>query len=388
MNIEKEKINNIAKEYGTPLYIYSKKLIWDFLWQAKLLWNYVPLQIRYAMKANSNEEILKYYLQNDVWIDASSSYEVEKVLALWFEWYKIQLSSQQRPHDYNLIKDNWVFYVACSLNQIESRWKLYPNTSIWVRINPWIWSSLNSNKTNVWWPNSSFGIWHEYINQINEIANRYNLKISKIHTHIWSWTDPDVWHDVAQRSFDLLYDFPDADTIDLWWWFKIARVDWEKTCKFTDIWEKIKTVYDNFEKNTSRKINVEIEPWTFLVANAWFILTKVEDIVDTWANWHKFIKCDTGMNDIIRPSMYWSQHPIDIINNSSDFENYVIVWHCCESGDILTPAAWDPESIATRSLPKANIWDLLIIWWCGAYCASMSTKWYNSYPLTPEIFID
>ena len=62
--------------------------------------------------------------------------------------------------------------------------------------------------------------------------------------------------------------------------------------------------------------------------------------------------------------------------------------HCCESGDILTPAPGDPELLAPRTLPVAEIGDLCIIDGAGAYCSAMSAKHYNSYPEAAEVLLD
>ncbi len=65
-----------------------------------------------------------------------------------------------------------------------------------------------------------------------------------------------------------------------------------------------------------------------------------------------------------------------------------MVGHCCESGDILTPAPGDPELLATRSLPVAAIGDLCAIDGSGAYASSMAPKHYNSYPEAAEVLLN
>lgn len=67
---------------------------------------------------------------------------------------------------------------------------------------------------------------------------------------------------------------------------------------------------------------------------------------------------------------------------------YVVVGHCCESGDLFTCAPGDPEELKERLLKKADIGDLITIEGAGAYCSSMSTKNYNSFPEAAEIIID
>jgi diaminopimelate decarboxylase len=142
-----------------------------------------------------------------------------------------------------------------------------------------------------------------------------------------------------------------------------------------------------FKSETGRELALELEPGTFMVANAGVLLSTVEDIVDTGADGFTFLKLDTGMNDILRPSLYGAQHPIGLLNTSSEQHDYVVVGHNCESGDLLTPAPGDPETLGPRTLNKANIGDLVAIGGTGAYCASMAAHGYNSFPSAHEVLI-
>jgi diaminopimelate decarboxylase len=90
------------------------------------------------------------------------------------------------------------------------------------------------------------------------------------------------------------------------------------------------------------------------------------------------------MTEITRPSLYGAQHPITVLAER-EAAPVVFVGPCCESGDILTPAAGDPEALAPRTLPVPTVGDLVVIGGAGAYCAAMSTINYNSYPQSPEV---
>ena len=100
-------------------------------------------------------------------------------------------------------------------------------------------------------------------------------------------------------------------------------------------------------------------------------------------------KLDTGMTDILRPSIYGAQHPISILQETPDpaEEEYIVSGHCCESGDILTPAPGDPEGLLPRKMSKAKIGDFCVIGGAGAYCSSMCTQNYNSYPAAAEVML-
>jgi len=95
------------------------------------------------------------------------------------------------------------------------------------------------------------------------------------------------------------------------------------------------------------------------------------------------------MTEILRPSLYGSQHPVHLYpaKASGASRDYVIVGHCCESGDLISCAPGEPETLATRKLPEAVAGDLCVIGGAGAYCAGMSTKNYNSFPEAPEVLL-
>ena len=96
------------------------------------------------------------------------------------------------------------------------------------------------------------------------------------------------------------------------------------------------------------------------------------------------------MTEIPRPAMYGAQHPIIIVPVMPGERNtcsYIVSGHCCESGDVLTPAPGDPEGLAPRELLEARIGDALVIEGAGAYCSAMATKNYNSFPEAPEVLL-
>lgn len=117
---------------------------------------------------------------------------------------------------------------------------------------------------------------------------------------------------------------------------------------------------------------------------------------------HTFLKLDSGMTEILRPSLYGAQHPLAVIaggtavaasahqgagEQARGTRRYVVVGHCCESGDILTPGPLEPEVVMERELPEAAVGDILMVGGAGAYCSSMATKHYNSFPEAAEVMV-
>jgi diaminopimelate decarboxylase len=278
-----------------------------------------------------------------------------------------------------------VLYNACSLHQLENFGKLFPGQELSVRINPGLGSG-STNRTNVGGPGSSFGIWHEQLENVKALAARHGVKITRMHSHIGSGTDPVVWKRVARMSLSIAGMLPEVRVLNLGGGFKIARVPADKATDLKDVGEHVRGEFTDFKQRTGRALHLEIEPGTALVANAGCIVATVIDVVDTGKDGYLFAKLDTGMNEVTRPSLYGAQHPIDVlVTEERGAAKVVFVGPCCESGDILTPAPGDPEALAPRDVPRPRIGDLVVVGGAGAYCAAMSTINYNSYPQAPEV---
>ena len=387
--VTKEVAQDLASKNDTPLFIYSK----DLLVAAAHSMLQVPapfgLTVRFAMKANPNPEVLSIFNGQGIKIDASSGFEAEAAMKAGYSAEDILLTSQQIPHNLRYLVEQGVQYNATSLHQLETYAKTmagskYSNVSI--RINPGIGSG-HSAKVNVGGPTSSFGIWHEYIPKIYELVDKYSLHIVRLHTHIGSGADPAIWQQAAEISLKLVRQFEEVTTINLGGGFKIARVEGENEADISSIGKTLANELEIFANAYGRKLRLELEPGNFLTANAGVLLARVEDIVDTGVDGYKFIKLNTGMNDIMRPSLYGAQHPISVLNDSKERAHYVVVGHNCESGDLLSPVPGDPEILQTRELSVPQIGDLVVIGGAGAYCASMAAHGYNSFPNANEVVV-
>ena len=164
----------------------------------------------------------------------------------------------------------------------------------------------------------------------------------------------------------------------------------ETQINFREVGEIIAEEFKVFAETTGRKLKLEIEPGSFYVANACALLATIQDETSTGKEGYNFLKLDAGMTEVPRPFAYGAQHPMRVFPQNGaprGTKNYIVVGHCCESGDILTPAPGDPEELKERELTEARVGDLLLIGGSGAYCSSMSTKNYNSFPEAPEVMI-
>ncbi len=389
--LTEEQVLDVQQTFGTPVFVYDQRTLESQARQALALPNAFGLTVRYAMKALPNRAVIGLFAGLGLHIDASSGFEARRAMRAGMTPDKIQITAQEMPCDLAELLDYGVRFNACSLHQLRTYGRLRPGSEVSVRINPGLGSG-HSNRTNVGGPSSSFGIWHEHIGDALAIQREYGLRITRMHTHIGSGTDPEMWNHCAGLSLDIAARLPEVRTLSLGGGFKVARMDYETSADLQAIGRRVVEDFQAFKTRHGRALKLEIEPGTFLVANAGALVCTVIDIVDTGTQGFSFIKVDSGMTELVRPSMYGAQHPIDVVRRATcDMRRatceYLVAGHCCESGDVLTPEAGNPEGLQTRTLPEAQIGDALVVGGAGAYAAAMSSKNYNSFPEAPEVLL-
>lgn len=389
--LSRDAVARITAMAGTPVYVYDESVLRSQARAALAFPRAYGLTVRYAMKACSNAAILEIFQQEGLHIDASSGFEVHRALRAGVAPEKISLSTQELPTDFADLVREGISINACSLSQLGRFGAAFPGGRVGLRINPGLGSG-GTTKTNVGGPASSFGIWHENLPAVDEVLRRHHLKVFRIHTHIGSGIDPEIWLKVSGMSMAFVDRFPEATNLNLGGGFKVGRMPHEKTTDLQVVGAPVKQLFADFAARTGRQIHLEIEPGTYLVASAGAIVATIQDLADTGPGGHRFIKLDTGMTELCRPAMYGSQHPMrlvprDAAAGEAATQSYVASGHCCESGDMLTPKEGEPDTLEPRALPEARVGDWLVIGETGAYCAAMSAVNYNSFPQAPEVLL-
>jgi diaminopimelate decarboxylase len=385
-----ELAESLRQKFGTPLYVYSEQILKEQAAKALAFPNAFGLTVRYAMKASSNAAILRIFDGCGLHFDASSGWECDRAMKAGIEAKKISLSTQEMParEDFSELHRAGIRFNACSLSQLESFGLLFPGEELGVRFNPGVGSG-GTAKTNVGGPGASFGIWHESIPAVREIVARHRLRVVRIHTHIGSGSDPAVWQKATDLSLNLVRQFSEVKTLNLGGGYKVGRMSSEKSTDLQEIGAPILQKFRDLEKETGRAIHLEIEPGTFLLANSCSLLATIMDVVNTGKGGYNFLKLDTGMTEILRPALYAAQHPLVVLprKKTDRIVSYLVVGHCCESGDLLTPAPDDAGKLHPRDLPEVERGDLCVVEGAGAYCSALSAKNYNSFPEAPEVLL-
>ncbi|MCC7262084.1 MAG: diaminopimelate decarboxylase [Candidatus Latescibacteria bacterium] len=385
-----EQVLTLQRQFGTPVFVYDQQSLEEQARKALAFPNAFGLRVRYAMKACPNTALVRLLNQQGLHLDVSSGFEALRAMRAGVPAGHLQLTAQQLAGNLAELVAQGVRFNACSLHQLLTFGQLCPGGELGIRVNPGLGSGHN-NRTNVGGLSSSFGIWHEYLDQVIALQREFDLKITSLHSHIGSGSDPVVWQRCARLTLDIAARLPLVQTVNLGGGFKVGRMPGEVSTDLQAAGRPIVEEFERFHREQGRKLLLEIEPGTFFVANAGAVICTAIDVVDTGPTGYSFIKVDSGMTEVLRPSLYGAQHPIAVVPAQAGARgqrDYLVVGHCCESGDVLTPEPGNPEGLQTRALTEAQIGDAVVIGGSGAYCAGMAAKNYNSFPEAPEVLLD
>lgn len=378
----------VRARFGTPVYVYDEATL---LRQADAALAFPApheLTVRYAVKACPNRRILQLFAARRLHFDCSSGFETQRALLAGIPADRITLSGQEMPSNLPELVQAGIHFTACSMHQLELFGQTFPGREVGVRFNPGLGSG-GTNRTNTGGPASSFGVWHSRLDEVLALAEKYRLEIVRFHSHIGSGSDPDVWSHVVHLNIELVRRIPSVRILNLGGGFKVARISAEKATDLRVVGQPVREALCAFARETGRTLRLEIEPGTFLTANAGCLVATIQDVAHTGQDGYSFLKLDTGMTEILRPSLYGAIHALVAIPRrpTGRLLPYVVTGHCCESGDLLTPVPGEPEVLEPRMLAEVRIGDLLVIEGAGAYCAAMSAKNYNSFPEAPEALL-
>jgi diaminopimelate decarboxylase len=385
-----EQVRALQAQFGTPVFVYDQQSLEEQARKALAFPNAFGLRVRYAMKACPNTALVRLLNQQGLHLDVSSGFEAQRAMRVGVPAAHLQLTAQQLPDNLKELVGLGVRFNACSLHQFRRFGQLCRGGELGIRVNPGLGSGHN-NRTNVGGPSSSFGIWHEYLDQVLALQREFDLKVVSLHSHIGSGSDPEVWQRCARLTLSIAARLPLVRTVNLGGGFKVGRMPGEVSTDLQVAGRPIPEEFARFHQEQGRKLELEIEPGTFFVANAGAVVCTAIDVVDTGSAGYSFIKVDSGMTEVLRPSLYGAQHPIAVVPAQPETRGqreYLVVGHCCESGDVLTPEPGNPEGLKTRTLTEARIGDAVVIGGSGAYCAGMAAKNYNSFPEAPEVLLD
>ncbi len=385
LHAEDLPLTNLAEQFGTPLYVYSRQALHD-AWEAyRTAARDRDVLVCFGMKANSNLAVLNEFRKLGSGFDIVSGGELARVLAIGGDASKIVFSG--------VGKQVWEMQAALKAGvkcfNVESeaelvrlsevaqqsgavaRISLRVNPDVDAQTHPYISTGLKENK---------FGIAIETAVAVYQrAATLPNIEIVGVDCHIGSQiTEISPYLDALDKLIVLIKSLADKGIelkhLDLGGGIGIRYTD-ETLLSPTVLLDK---VFQSLETHGLSHLQLVLEPGRSLVGNSGVLLTTVEYLKHSEAK--NFAIVDAAMNDLLRPTLYDAWHSVEAVvprENTATDTVYDIVGPICESGDWLA---------RDRSLHLEQ-GDVLAIMSAGAYAFTMASQ-YNTRPRAAEIMVD
>ncbi len=395
LHCEQVALEDLAKKFGTPLYVYSQHTVTDHF--QKLDNALAPLDhlVCYAMKANSNAAVMRTLANLGAGFDVVSEGELRRVIAAGGDPRKcvfagvgkteaeIEFALRQGIYSFNAESEPELQRI----NRVAARLKKI--APIAVRVNPNVDAHTHAKITTGTYENK-FGIAFEEVEAVYARASKLkNLRLRGIQMHIGSQlTDVNPFEQAVKKVLPLAAKlakkhqfefFSIGGGIGIVYQPALASGDpkWWQSAAGKGIITPASYAATLVPLLQPLGLRILFEPGRFIVGNTGALITRVEYVKRTGKK--NFVIVDAAMNDLIRPAFYDSYHEIVPLRKktgaaiSSD-----VVGPICESGDYFAK---------NRPLAKVGEGDYLALLSAGAYGSVMASN-YNSRPLTAEALVN
>ncbi len=375
-------LSRIAKEVGTPCYVYSHHTLVRHFRVYDSAFQNIPHIVAFAMKANSNLAVLRLMAKEGSGVDIVSGGELFRALKAGVPPGKIVFAGVgKKPEEIRdaLKADILMFNVESSaelqaINDVaasmgvKARVALRINPDIDPKTHPYISTGLKKSK---------FGIAADRaIEEFKAAAAFSHIEVVALHAHIGSQlTQVAPFVESLKKVLTMVQTLAEQGIpiryLNIGGGLGITYSD-ETPPEPKDLAAAI------FPLVRDLKCVLIMEPGRVIVGNAGVLLTKVLYTKD--GETKRFLIVDAAMNDLIRPSLYDAHHDIKPVYENvarGAKETVDVVGPVCESGDFLAK---------DRAMPEMNAGDLMAVMSAGAYGFVMSSN-YNSRPRVPEVLV-
>ena len=384
LHAEGVDLTRLAREVGTPFYCYSTATLERHYKVFSEAFQGLDTLVCYAMKANSNQAVLKTFSRLGAGMDVVSEGELRRALAADVPGSRITFSGvgkTEREMALALEADVLSFNVESEpeLHRLSKVAQGMGRTAkIALRVNPDVDAKTHA-KISTGKSENKFGIPLSHARQTYALAASLpGIKVDGIDMHIGSQiTDLAPFND----AFALLRDFVQELRAD---GHSIAHIDLGGGLgvpyKADNAPPPSPADYACVVRKHVGDLGCQLifEPGRLLVANAGILVAEV--IYVKHGDGKTFVIVDAAMNDLIRPTLYEAYHDILPVRQAAvggPHETVDVVGPVCESGDYLALG---------RSLPSLKAGDLIAVMSAGAYGAVQACT-YNTRPLVPEVLV-
>jgi diaminopimelate decarboxylase len=372
-------LERIAADVGTPAYIYSEATLSRHVRVFDEAFQSVPHLICYAVKANSNINILRRFAKWGTGFDIVSGGELFRVLRAGAPAEKVIFAGVGKtPDEIRYALDAGIlFFNVESSSELEliqriasdagkrAPVSIRANPDVDPRTHPYISTGMQKHK---------FGISLPEARELYRYArNLSNLDVVGVQCHLGSQITEMGPFEEALTSLRQFISELKSDGVAL----KYLDFGGGLGISYIDEQPPSPAVYGSAVAKATKDLGLTIvlEPGRVIVGNAGILLTRV--LLKKNQGLKKFLVVDAGMNDLIRPALYGSHHQIWPVHERTAKETVDVVGPVCESADFFAK---------DREVAVLEPGELLAVMSAGAYGFSLSSN-YNSRPRVPEILV-
>ena len=382
LHVEDVSLATLAEKVRTPFYCYSSGYMAQQYQQlAQALHRFSPL-ICFAVKANSNQAVIKTFGRLGAGADVVSGGELRRALAAGIPASKIVFSGvgktaeeitfalQQNIFQFNIESEPELMLVAQLAEKIGKK------AAICLRVNPDVDAQTHA-KISTGKAENKFGIDRQHITALYQAAQHLpGLDVMGLAVHIGSQiTDFSAFDKAFAGIGQLVAELRQKN-------LPVKRIDVGGGIGIPYRGENPPSLasYAALIEKWITPLNCQllVEPGRYLVGNAGVLISRVLYVKK--GKTRQFLIIDAAMNDLLRPSLYDAWHEFQLVQQPKEnqpHQLYDIVGPVCETGDTFA---------SQRPLPPVQPGDLVAILSAGAYGAAMAST-YNSRLLAPEILV-
>jgi diaminopimelate decarboxylase len=374
-------VQDIAKQTGTPVYIYSLKRATANLGRIQTAFADLHPHIHYSAKANANLAVLSTLIQAGSGIDAVSGGEIHKALLAGADAKNIVFAGVGKtPQELAYALEQGVGWINVEnvaelslINEISSGLR-QSQTRAALRLNPDVEAKTHRHIATGH-KGAKFGLSTDVVRGLLAGQADYShVHMAGIHIHIGSQLhDTDATRRAVEMGLELIAPYPDIRTVNIGGGLPVAYSS-----------DDIVPDWDSFARILSpllKGYEIILEPGRSIIADAGMLVTSVLYTKEQ-AGQH-FLITDASMAELIRPALYEAHHEIVAVqaltaSARTRKQRYEIVGPVCETTDTLRHDA---------ALPDMKPGDLLAILTTGAYGMVMASN-YNQRPRPPEVVVE
>ncbi len=367
----------LAEKYEAPLYVYDTAIMkkqYDRLVNA---FSGTRMKAKYACKALSNINVLKYFKQLGAGLDTVSIQEVQLGLRAGYDPQEIIFTPNGVAFEEIRMAVELGVHINIDNIAILERFghEYGDSVPVCIRINPHILAGGNS-KISTGHIDSKFGISIYQLRHVERVVSSTGLHIHGLHMHTGSdILDIEVFLRGAEMLFDSAKHFKELQFLDFGSGFKIPYKPNDISTDIEKLGEVLTDRFNTFCDNYGKELELWFEPGKFLVSESGLFLAKVNAIKTTTAT--VFVQIDSGLNHLLRPMFYDAYHHIINLSNPEGTDRiYTVVGYICETDTF----AWD------RRIAEVREGDIIAFQNAGAYGIAMASN-YNSRFRPAEVLI-